>query len=231
MKKRFAFTLAAFLLLAAKPVLAQEGIEGIWVLDRLVQNANPNMTDAALTIQSNYDLLSDDPSLECIPASLGRVYANPNSRLEISYNGSNLQINYELFDLRRYIEFSDAIFDSEEPSTRNLTGQYFFEMGVSRAEWSADELLVHTTHYQPGFIRTSSGIPQGANTTTTERFYRDGPYLMLDLTYSDPELFEQPFTIVHRLAADEAEQLPVYNCQDASYDWFEQLNNPAELPN
>lgn len=178
-----------------------------------------------------YDLLNDDPSLTCTPASLGRVYANPNSRFEIQFSESDLQINFELFDLRRNIPFTNELFDTEEPSTRNLQSVHFREMGVSKASWKDDRLVIESENYAPGYIRTSSGLPQSESTHSTEVFYLDGDSLMLDLTYEDPLLFEAPFTIIHRFRRSEAEELPIYECTDASYDWFEQLNQTGELLN
>ena len=41
------------------------------------------LTDEGTRIQAAYDLLEDDPSLKCVPASISRVWANPNVRIGI----------------------------------------------------------------------------------------------------------------------------------------------------
>ena len=57
----------------------------------------------ALEIQAAYDLLEDDPSLYCEPASTARVWANPNVRIAFDQSDDRVLISYEFYDLRRDI--------------------------------------------------------------------------------------------------------------------------------
>jgi hypothetical protein len=51
--------------------------------------------------------------------------------------------------------------------------------------------------------------------------------LLLELVYRDPTLFTGEYRILHRLFATGETEVPVYECTDADYDWFEQLNAEA----
>ncbi|MDX1403420.1 MAG: hypothetical protein R3192_02720 [Woeseiaceae bacterium] len=215
---------AAFFCLSINCVAAEPDLSGIWVLDGRASERELVMTDNALAIQAEYDLLNDDPSLECEPASLSRVWANPNSRFLIRQESAEVLISYELFDLRRVVPLGDARSVHDTPSTRNVSGQYFKKMGSSLGRYAGDRLIIETHRHSPGFIRTSRGIPQSENTTAIEEFWLDGDTLYMQLTYEDETLFERPFVIDHRFKrVDEGEILP-YNCEGADYDWFEKLN-------
>lgn len=186
------------------------------------------MTDKARAIQAEYDLLNDDPSLWCEPASLSRVWANPNSRFRIEQDDARVLISYELFDLRRTIPIGGEDKLSNTASTRNLDGEYFQKMGSSFAWYEGDRLFIETRKHSPGYIRTSRGIPQSEHTIATEEFWLDGDFLKLKLTYEDDTLFETPFIIDHIFEPMEGSAILRYDCEGADYDWFEKLNAPAE---
>ena len=173
-----------------------------------------------------YDLLNDDPSLQCEPASLSRVWANPNSRFKLAQKDPQLHIIYELFDLRRTIAVGGATVLSDMPSTKNLDGQSFQKMGSSFAWYEGDRLLIETRNHSPGYIRTSRGIPQSETSVATEEFWLDDDTLKMTLTYEDSTLFEVPFIIDHSFERIEDAEILPYNCEGAEYDWFEKLNAP-----
>jgi hypothetical protein len=219
---------AAFFCLAivASTARAEPNVSGVWVLEGRAAERELLMTLKALTIQAEYDLLHDDPSLECEPASLSRVWANPNSRFRIDQEADVIQIAYELFDLRRRIPVGDDSILSDTPSTKNLDGQYFQKMGSSFAWYEGDRLFIETRNHSFGYIRTSRGIPQSENTVATEELWLDGSTLHLKLTYEDDTLFKIPFIIDHRFEKVEGEEILPYNCEGADYDWFDKLNVP-----
>lgn len=222
---RAAFFCLSFLGAAAA---AEPDLTGVWVLDGRAVERELVMTDKARAIQSQYDLLNDDPSLRCVPASLSRVWANPNSRFKLEQAPGEVRISFELFDLRRRIPVGDATNLNKSPSTHNLDGRKFREMGSSFASYDGDRLFIETRNHSPGYIRTSRGIPQSAQTIATEEFWRDGDVLKMTLTYVDDTLFEIPFVIDHVFARIEDAEILPYNCEGADYDWFEKLNDPGE---
>lgn len=219
---------AAFfcLFIACGESVAEPDISGVWVLDGRAAERELLMTEKALAIQAEYDLLNDDPSLSCEPASLSRVWANPNSRFRIEQNPDEILISYELFDLRRSVPIGNENVLSDTPSTRNLDGRYFQKMGSSFAWYEGDRLYIETRNHSFGYIRTSRGIPQSEQTIATEEFWIDGDTLQLKLSYADESLFRTPFIIDHRFEKiSDAEILP-YHCEGADYDWFDKLNAP-----
>lgn len=207
---------------------AAPDLSGIWMLRGLAAEGDLVMTDEARRIQSEYDLLVDDPSLYCEPASSSRVWANPNVRIAFDQNDDRILISYEFFDLRRDIPIGDASAMPALPSTRNVAGTYFDKMGSSFARYENDRLIIETRNLAPGYIRTSRGVPQSSNTVTIEELWREGETLRLLQTYIDATLFEKPFRIDYTFEKIEGDEVPLYECTDADYDWFEKLNAPSD---
>ncbi len=217
---------AFFCILLISMARAAPDLSGVWVLEGRAAERELVMTQQALAIQAAYDLLHDDPSLQCEPASLSRVWANPNSRFRIGQHADEVRISFELFDLRRTIPVGDETVKRSEPSTRNVDGEYFQKMGSSFARYDGDRLIIETRDHAPGYIRTSRGIPQSEHTIATEELWLEGDRLNLKLTYVDTTLFKVPFIIDHTFErVGDTEILP-YDCEGADYDWFEKLNAP-----
>ena len=218
-------SLFAILALAcAAPALAAPDLSGIWILSGRVTEGELLMTDRALAIQADYDLLVDDPSLYCEPASTSRVWANPNVRIAFDITDDHVLISYEFYDLRRRIPLGDESVMTDTPSTQNVSGTEFAKMGSSFARYEDDRLFIETRGHEAGYIRTSRGVPQSAQTVTTEELWREGDALKLRLTYVDETLFERPFVLNHTFERTGETEMPLYECTDASYDWFEKLN-------
>lgn len=186
------------------------------------------MTEKALAIQADYDLLVDDPSLYCEPASTSRVWANPNVRIAFEQADDRVLISYEFYDLRRMIPLGDESVMSDSPSTKNVDGTYFKKMGSSFGWYEGDRFIIETRGHEAGYIRTSRGVPQLETTVTREEFWLDGDTLRLKQTYFDESLFETPFIVEYPFSRIEESEMPLYECTDANYDWFEQLNAPAD---
>jgi hypothetical protein len=221
---------AAFFLISivGLPARAEPDLSGIWLLQGRAAERELLMTGEALRIQAAYDLLEDDPSLKCVPASISRVWANPNVRIGIEQSPANILISYEFYDLRRQIPLGDASVMEATPSTRNVDGRFFQEMGSSFARYDGDRLVIETRNHSPGYIRTSRGVPQSANSVTTEEIWLDGETLRMTLTYIDETLFETPFILDHTFVRTDDIEVPLYECTDADYDWFEKLNAPQD---
>ena len=173
---RFKSPSAAFLfpILVACSGPVEPDFSGIWLLQGRAAERELVLTEEGERIKADYDLLNDDPSLNCVPASLSRIWANPNSRIEIVQSSDRVLINYELFDLRRDIPLGDVSVMPDMPSTKNVSGQYFQEMGSSFARYDGDRLVIETRNHSPGYIRTSRGIPQSEMSIATEGFWLDG---------------------------------------------------------
>jgi len=225
----FANPSAAFLLavLAAAPALARPDLTGVWMLDGRAAEGELVLTGEGRRRMAAYDLLEDDPSLQCVPASVSRVWANPNVRIAFEQAGDSVRISYEFFDLRRDIPLGDASAMRDTPSTANVSGERFPTMGTSVARYEGERLVIETERYAPGYVRTSRGVPQSESSKTTEELWREGDALRLRLTYVDPTLFEKPFVLDHTFVNTGDTKVPLYECTDPDYDWFEQLNAPG----
>jgi hypothetical protein len=222
------FSIIAVAVLISSQVQAAPDLSGIWMLSGRALEGELAMTEEALRIQDEYDLLTDDPSLYCEPASSSRVWANPNVRIAFDQTDERVLISYEFFDLRRDIPLGDESSLSALPSTRNVDGTYFDKMGSSFARYEGDRLIIETRNHSPGYIRTSRGVPQSANTVSIEELWIEGDTLRLKQTYIDDTLFDKPFVVDYSFERIDESEMPLYECTDADYDWFEQLNAPKE---
>lgn len=211
--------------LSAAPAQDDFGIQGIWILEGPGTESEIRLTEEGLRRQRDYDLLNDDPSLSCIPASASRVWANPGSRTLIEFTETDVSISYELFDLRRTIPWGDQSQINESPSTANLSGSYFQEMGSSFATRQGASLVIESRNHSDGYIRTSRGIPQGEETIAIEKFSVKGDTLHITHTYIDETLYEAPIVLEYFLSRVDATELTLYGCMEAGYDWFNELNS------
>jgi hypothetical protein len=107
-------------------VFALPGFSGVWMLSGPGSESEILLTEEGRRIQQEYDLLTDDPSLSCVPASVARIWANSNSGIKIELSDDAVLISDELFDLRRNIPIGDMSVMSVLPSTKNLSGTGFF---------------------------------------------------------------------------------------------------------
>jgi hypothetical protein len=218
----------AVLAAAGRAASAQPDLSGIWMLYGLAEEGELVMTDRALAVQADYDLLEDDPSLSCEPASISRVWANPNVRIAFDQAEDHVLISYEFFDLRRTIPLGDEKVMPAEPSTVNVSGKRFAKMGSSFGHYDDGHLIIETRNHEAGYIRTSRGVPQGEQTVSIEDLWIEGITLRLRQTYVDDSLFEKPFVIDYAFRRLDETELPLYECTDADYDWFEKLNAPDD---
>lgn len=166
---------------------AQQSFEGVWILDRIVEETPAPLTAQGMAVQAAYDLLNDDPSLRCEPASLGRIWGNPNSRTGIHLVDGNLQLEHELFDVRRTPSAEGS--GAAPTLARNLQDTRFPALGTQTYEIDGEKLRIASTGHSAGYIRTGTGYPQGDGGSATETFWREGEHLMLELVYRDPVLF------------------------------------------
>ena len=215
-------------LLVSSVLIAAPDVSGFWLLNGPGTESEILLTEEGLRIQSEYDLFVDDPSLYCVPASSSRIWANPGARIKIEQTDQRVLISYELFDLRRDIPIGDQSVMTELPSTKNLDGTYFQEMGSSFAQYNGDSLIIESRNHSAGYIRTSRGIPQSINTVAIEELRVEEDTLHVTHTYIDETLFEKPLVLEYFLERIDESEIELYECTEANYDWFEALNAGKE---
>lgn len=203
---------------------AAPDLTGFWLLNLPDKESELRLTEEGLRLQSDYDLLVDDPSLYCTPASAARIWANPGSRIQIEQEADRVLISYELFDLRREILLGNESVMPAGPSTKNLKGTAFPEMGSSFARYEGDRLIIESRNHSLGYIRTSRGIPQAENTVATEELWLQDDVLHIKHSYSDTTLFQQPFILEYTFNRIDVDEVQLYDCTEADYDWFDELN-------
>lgn len=217
-----------FIVSVSSSVFAAPNFTGVWMLSGPGSESEILLTEAGLRIQQEYDLLTDDPSLYCIPASVARIWANPNSGIKIDLSDDRVLISYELFDLRREIPLGDESAMPALPSTQNLNGTGFQEMGSSFAKVEGDTLLIESRNHALGYIRTSRGIPQSINTVALEELKIESGRLHITHTYIDETLYEKPIVLEYFFRKTDARDIFLYDCTDADYDWFTELNEAKQ---
>ena len=215
-------------LLSSSSLAAAPDLSGIWTLNGPGTESEILLTEEGLRIQSEYDLLVDDPSLFCVPASASRIWANPGARILIQQSEEAVLISYELFDLRRDIPIGDESAMTDMPSTKNIDGTYFQEMGSSFARYVDERLIIESRNHSLGYIRTSRGIPQSTNTIAIEVLRIEGDTLHLTHTYFDDTLYETPIVMDYFFRRTDESEITLYECTEANYDWFNELNAPKE---
>ncbi|MEX0965327.1 MAG: hypothetical protein WDZ52_14950 [Pseudohongiellaceae bacterium] len=218
------FALGLLIFCVSLRVLGQAEISGTWLLDGPGTESEIRLTQEGERIRSEYDLLVDDPSLYCTPASSSRVWANPNAPVKIELSEDQVLISYELFDLRREIPLGDESMMPDVPSTKNLNGVFFAEMGSSIARYAGNKLIIESKNHVQGYIRTSRGIPQSPTTLAIEELTVAEDVLRITHTYIDEAIFEKPLVLEYFFRRADDIALATYNCTDANYDWFDELN-------
>ena len=178
-------------------------LKGTWIIDSTFENGGYSevvYTPEGKIRAESYNFLTDDPSLQCIPSGLGRIWGSPGSPIEIQQLESTVLIHYEMFDLRRTIWLNqrghsvDAV-----PSAANLKDQAMPTMGNSIGWYENDTLVIETLAYSRGYVTTlGRAIPQSAAMRSIERLYRDGDRLAIEVTYIDPIVFQEPLTRAYR---------------------------------
>ena len=215
-------------LLSSSSLAAAPDLSGIWTLNGPGTESEILLTEEGLRIQSEYDLLVDDPSLFCVPASASRIWANPGARILIQQSEEAVLISYELFDLRRDIPIGDESAMTDMPSTKNIDGTYFQEMGSSFARYVDERLIIESRNHSLGYIRSSRGIPQSTNTIAIEVLRIECDTLHLTHTYFDDTLYENPIVMDYFFRRTDESEITLYECTEANYDWFNELNAPKE---
>jgi hypothetical protein len=204
--------------------IAQTDVSGTWMLNGPGTESEILLTEEGKRLQSDYDLLADDPSLYCTPASSSRIWANPGAPIKIEETGVSILISYELFDLRREIPLGDESTLTDQPSTQNLSGTFFGEMGSSFASYEGESLIIESRNHAYGYIRTSRGIPQVPGTIAIEVLEVEGDTLQITHTYIDETIFEKPLVLEYFFRRADDTELNVYDCTEANYNWFDELN-------
>ena len=139
---------------------------------------NPEMlTTSARAARDAFDLLTDEPVLECIQDGMPRAMFHP-TVLEFTDGGSQLTLRSHEHDIVRTINMEPAPDPASQPAG---------PLGYSVGRWDSETLMVTTTRVDWP-LSDEAGTPQSPDVRLVERFTPtpDGSRLDYDLTAFDP---------------------------------------------
>lgn len=167
-------------------------------------NDPARLTEAALAARQAFDLLSDEPVLDCVQDGMPRAMFHP-SVLRFTDGGSTLTLRSHEHDIVRTIHMQPA----PHPSTRPAG-----PLGYSVGAWDGDTLVVTTTRVDWP-LSDEAGTPQSPDVLLVERFTptADGRRLDYELTARDPVNLNGPSVrTAHWMWVPGLEVLP-YECE------------------
>ena len=160
-------------------------------------------TPAALAARDEYDPVTDDTGLRCIPQGMPGIMDNPFPMEFLEQNGDVI-LRTEEWDVVRTIHMAgDANIDSQ-PATPH---------GYSVGRWEDGTLVITTRKIDWPFF-DDIGTPQSEDVETVERFTLSADESRLDytLTVTDPMTFTAPFTLDGHWTWVPGEEIKPYNC-------------------
>ena len=135
------------------------------------------LTESARAARDAFDLLTDEPVLDCIQDGMPRAMLHP-TVLEFTDGGTQLTLRSHEHDIVRTIHMAPA----PDPSTQPAG-----PLGYSFGEWDGETLVVTTTRVDWP-LSDEVGTPQSPDVRLVERFTptADGSRLDYELTAHDP---------------------------------------------
>ena len=162
------------------------------------------LTEPALAARDAFDLLTDEPVLDCIQDGMPRAMFHP-TVLEFTDGGSQLTLRSHEHDIVRTIHMEPAPDASAQPAG---------PLGYSVGAWDGETLVVSTTRVDWP-LSDEAGTPQSADVRLVERFTPtpDGSRLDYELTAYDPVNLTGPSVrTAHWMWVPGLEVLP-YECE------------------
>ena len=163
------------------------------------------LTEKALEEVRNYDFSYEfSTAYTCMPPSAA-FYMQAPFPMEIDQGRDFIILRMEYFDMVRIIYMDGRSHPGEDyPHTKN---------GHSIGHWEGDELVVDTTHLEPGTFM-NNGFNHSENLHMVERFKKspDGQTLWLTQVYEDPEVFAGQAARYMAWRKVEGEHIYPYDC-------------------
>ena len=160
-------------------------------------------TAAAVAARAQYDPLTDDTALRCIPQGMPGIMDNP-FPMEVAQQNDDIVLRMEEWDVVRTIHMSG----NENPASQPAS-----PLGYSIGHWEEDTLVVTTTRVDWPFF-DDVGTPQSEATEILERFSLSADASRLDytITVTDPVTFTEPVAFQGYWVWVPGEEIKPYNC-------------------
>jgi hypothetical protein len=180
--------------LRIQPAVGSTDFSGIWNRARVRGEPRPRrdpfapadlpLTEKGEAAAREFDP-NDDPSFECLPATLPRTIV-PVLPVQLEWiNADLLIIRYETNNVEREIHMDQSSFPATVPSSR---------MGYSIGRMEENELVIDTEYFTFDRWGNGRGVPSGEQKVVQERYMLTDDGKSMDVTYtvSDPEYLTGP---------------------------------------
>ena len=206
---------------SVSPAVAQVDFSGEWAPrfweDQPERVPGPDLGDyAGIPISDAARLRAEawDASIQSLP----EWQCRPHSADYIWRGPSNLRISKEVDPVSREITAFHAEWLRSVDRAVYLDGRssppedaLHTWGGFSTAKWDGDVLVVTVTHLKEGYLRRN-GLPRSDKATLTEHWMRNGDFLTVFETITDPVYLTEPLVRSTDYELNVSQQIPPYPC-------------------
>jgi hypothetical protein len=148
---------------------------------------------------------NDDPSFECLAASLPRTIVPVLPMRMTRVSDELLTIQYETNNVLREVHMGATSFPEDVPPSR---------MGYSIGRMEGDELVIDTRFFSYDRWGNGRGVPSGQKKVVQERYSlaEDGKSMDVTYTFSDPEYLREPVERLGAYVLRNGMTISDYNC-------------------
>ncbi|MDG2089081.1 MAG: hypothetical protein P8J68_10140 [Arenicellaceae bacterium] len=161
------------------------------------------LSDLGRSALEAYDPITDDPSLQCKPVSIARLWGH-GSPMQIQEISDTVLIHHEFMDVQRIVHLDQ----SEHP--QNIADT---PLGHSIGRYEGNTLMIDTVGYEAGVLFQFPGLPHSNQLHTVERLTPsdDGQVLEVSWVADDSPYFTEVVTGSLRRGAT-SDPVGEYNC-------------------
>jgi len=206
---------------SVSPAVAQVDFSGEWAPrfweDQPERVPGPDLGDyAGIPISDAARLRAEawDASIQSLP----EWQCRPHSADYIWRGPSNLRISKEVDPVSREITAFHAEWLRSVDRAVYLDGRshppddaLHTWAGFSTAKWDGDVMVVTVTHLKEGYLRRN-GLPRSDKATLTEHWIRNGDFLTVLETITDPVYLTEPLVRSTDYELNVNQQIPPYPC-------------------
>jgi hypothetical protein len=163
------------------------------------------LTDAGEAARAAFDPISDDPGIDCDPASPVRSWINVNEPFEIKRESDRVVIEHHYLDAVRTVYLDETGPSDDVPRST---------MGYSTGHFDGNALVVRTSHFLAGALEPRRAVMHTADLELSERLEVDPQTgdLVITWTIDDPAYFREPLTQRELYVRSTRNQSP-YDCK------------------
>ena len=190
---------------AAAHAQSTPDLSGTWLRRGVVEPPQPmRLTARAIGFSQAFDETLS-PRYDCSPAAAPFILRDPYN-IAIEQQADRVLLIYEKDDVVRTVYLEGH--GHPQPGPYDYTIQ-----GHSTGRYEGAELIVETTKFtfDPIGLADTGNIPSSTLKKVTERYWRDGVFLMAHVTTEDPLILLQPYEFTFHWEAADIELVP-YAC-------------------